>query len=112
VGVVTAGTLSGFRYEYYDSFDDASVKSSADGEGVFATAFDLSDFGIAEGQSIDRILIANLLPSDRISGIDGQGFVGSQYTNTPLNPITGQPFAGDKLDPDITLVAGLHDVGF
>ena len=112
VGVVTAGTLTGFRYEYYDSFDDASVSNPADGVGVFATAFDLSDFGIAEGQSIDKILIANLLPSDRISGIDGQGFVGSQYTNTPLNPITGQPFAADKFDPDITLVAALHDVGF
>jgi parallel beta-helix repeat protein len=113
VGVVSAttGQISGYRYESANSFDDANVGAPNDGQGVFATGFDLSDFGIAPGEAIDSIVIANLLPSDRVSGTDGQGFLGSQYSSTPLTQPGGQPFAADQFDPDITFVTGLHDVG-
>jgi parallel beta-helix repeat protein len=113
VGVVSASTgqLNSYRYEFADSFDDANVGAPNDGQGVFATGFDLSDFGIAPGDAIDSIVIANLLPSDRISGADGQGFLGSPYSHTPLTQPGGQAFAADKFAPDITFVTGLHDVG-
>jgi predicted outer membrane repeat protein len=113
VGVVSAttGQISSYRYEFADSFDDANVGAPNDGQGVFATGFDLSDFGIAPGEAIDSIVIANLLPSDRVSGADGQGVLGSQYSYTPLTQPGGQTFAADKFDPDITFVTGLHDVG-
>ncbi|HEY9607166.1 MAG TPA: choice-of-anchor D domain-containing protein [Allocoleopsis sp.] len=113
VGVVSAttGQISNYRYEFANSFDDANVGAPNDGQGVFSTGFDLSDFGIAPGDAIASIVIANLLPSDRVSGADGQGVLGSQYSYTPLTQPGGQAFAADKFDPDITFVTGLHDVG-
>ncbi len=104
VRIAGSDTFTPFRYEFYDTFEGQLTGNPQ--AGVLATAFDLSDFGLANGQFIDAIQIINLQPDDLVNG-NGQGFLGTSGT-TPLNPSTGQPFALDKLDPDITFVAGLH----
>ncbi len=108
VAVRPAGseTFTNFRYEFYDTFE-SQVPGNPDA-GVLATAFDLSDFGIAPGQSIDAIRIINLQANDRINGA-GEGFLNRNGT-TPLDPSTGAPFAPTQLDPDITFVAGLQNL--
>lgn len=86
-----------FRYEFSEGFES----------DVFATAFDLSDFGIGEGEEIDAIRVTNLLATDRVSGADGQGFLGGSY-----KPQTGGWGLGDytteRFDPDITYAVALH----
>jgi hypothetical protein len=108
VAVRLAGseTFTRFRYEFYDTFE--SEIPTNPNAGVLATAFDLSDFGIALGQSIDAIQIINLQSSDLVDG-DGEGFLSNSGTS-PLDPTTGEPFTSDRLDPDITFVAGLRTV--
>jgi Ca2+-binding RTX toxin-like protein len=112
VGVVSAttGQISSSRYEFYDSFDDSSVGAPDDKQGMFVTAFDLSDFGIAQGEAIDTLVIHNLRPTHRVSGADGQGVLGGTGY-TPLTQAGGQAFTSTQFNPDITLVAGLSDVG-
>ncbi len=108
VAVRLAGsdTFTPFRYEFYDTFESQLTGNPQ--AGVLATAFDLSDFGLANGQFIDAIQIINLQPDDLVDG-NGQGFLGTSGVS-PLDPTTGQPFALDRLDPDITFVAGLRDI--
>lgn len=75
---------------------------------VYGTAFDLSDFGIADGESIDAIRITNLIATDKVTGSDGRGFLGGSYD--PLMGLLGgmSPFDDTKFDADITYVVGLH----
>lgn len=107
---VATGQFSPFRYEFFDTYDDAAVNGPADGAGVFATAFDLSDFGLAPGEAIDAIQIVNLVITDRVDGADGQGIVSLVPLRgfKPRVSPTGTPFDLTKFDPDITLVAGLN----
>ncbi|WP_374876475.1 PEP-CTERM sorting domain-containing protein [Microseira sp. BLCC-F43] len=76
---------------------------------AFVTLFDLRDFGLGDGDAIDAIRISNAIATDRVTGQDGQGFLGGQYT-----PQTGVPgsatFTDTQFDPDITYVVGLHNV--
>lgn len=104
------GLFTNFRYEFFDSFDDPAINGS--GAGVFATAFDLSDFGLAPGDLIDAIRIVNLVATDTVDGSDGQGGVDFTGTTgfTPLDGAGGQVFDASKFDADITLVGGLHDL--
>lgn len=106
------GLFTPFRYQFFDTFDDFAVATPFDGLGVFATRFDLSDFGIASGDFIDAIRIVNLVATDTVDGSDGQGEVDFTGTSgfTPRDEAGGSAFATDKLDPDITLVAGLNAV--
>lgn len=106
------GQFTQFRYQFFNSFDDAAVNGSADGAGVFATAFDLSDFGLASGEFIDAIRIVNLVALDTVAGSDGQGEVDLTGNSgfIPLDSAGGAAFASDKFDPDITLVAALNAV--
>jgi hypothetical protein len=106
VAVRLAGsdTFTNFRYEFFDTYEDQVIGDPD--AGVLATAFDLSDFGLSPGQSIDAIQIINLLRGDLVNG-QGQGFLSTVGTS-PLDISTGLPFAPDKFDPDITFVAGLQ----
>lgn len=76
---------------------------------LFATAFDLSDFGLGEGDAIDAIRIANLIGTDRVTREDGQGFLGGQYAPT-TGPQGGGQYSSGRFDADIAYVVGLHDV--
>lgn len=94
---VGQNNFSEFRYQFSNGFETP----------VFATGFELSDFGIGENEEIDAIRIMNLIATDKVSGADGQGFVGGNFA-----PLTG-PFGlgnytSDKFDSDITYVVGLH----
>lgn len=106
------GQFTPFRYEFFNSYDETAVNGPADGTGLFATAFDLSDFGLATGEAIDAIRIVSLLNDDTVDGADGQGIVTLNETK-PL-PLLGnlldRPLSLGKSDPDITLVAGLTTV--
>lgn len=74
----------------------------------FATAIDLSSFGLNLGDEIESIRIRNLIASDGVKGQDGEGFLGGQYQpKVGPNGIT-QVYETGKFDPDITFVAGLH----
>ncbi|HEY9708106.1 MAG TPA: VCBS repeat-containing protein [Oculatellaceae cyanobacterium] len=106
VRIAGSDTFTPFRYEFYDTFESQLTTNPQ--AGVLATAFDLSDFGLANGQLIDAIRIINLQPDDLVNG-QGQGFLGTSGVS-PLDPTTGQPFAVGRLDPDITFVAGLLDL--
>ncbi|MCL1466274.1 PEP-CTERM sorting domain-containing protein [Argonema galeatum] len=94
---VGSGSFSEFRYEFSDGFET----------NVFATGFDLSDFGIGNDEAIDAIRITNLLATDKVNGADGRGFLGGSFA-----PQTGGFGEGNyepnKFDADLTFVAGLH----
>ncbi len=73
------GNWSRWRFESTDSRENY-VGSPR--EGAFATAFDLTDFGLANGDQIDAIRIANLTAADRI---ESQGNETANGTNTFRN---------------------------
>lgn len=75
---------------------------------VFATGFDLSDFGLRDGDAIDAIRISNLIKTDKVSD-EGQGFLQGQFEPLP-GPLGDGSFLDDQFDADITFVVGLHDV--
>ncbi len=93
--------FSNFLYRFSSSYNAET--------DLFATAFDLSDFGLGEGDAIDAIQIANLITTDRVTGADGQGFLGGQYA-----PTTGQQgggaYSSGRFDADIAYAVGLHNV--
>jgi hypothetical protein len=111
----TTGNFTPFRYETFDSYDEAAISGPADGTGLFATAFDLSDFGLASGEAIDAVRIQNLAATDIVNDIFDQSLLDLTDTNgfNLLVDLFQEPFILDKLDkfdPDITLVAGLGGV--
>lgn len=94
-------SFSEYLYQFTDHFSEAY--------DVFATVFDLSLFGLAEGEMIDAIRIRNLSPNDLVSDEKGQGFLGGTYT--PTTRSGGATFdPNGKLDADITYVVGLHNL--
>jgi len=101
-------TFSPWRYEFADTYTMSYL--------VFATAFNLDDFGIAEGESIDAILIANLIEVDRVNNPSGQGNVilggGSGFVplQGPLSDTPNQPYQTTRYDADIVYVGVLHDI--
>ncbi|MGG6238865.1 hypothetical protein ACQ4N7_09505 [Nodosilinea sp. AN01ver1] len=106
----TTGLFTPFRYETFNSYDESAISGSDDGTGLFATAFDLSDFGLASGEAIDAVRIKNLTAADIASDIFDQGLLGLTDTNgfNVLFDYFQRPLTLDKFDPDITLVAGLN----
>jgi hypothetical protein len=122
VSVQKAGEsdFSNWRYEVAESFE---LFDPITGAGVFATAFDLNDFGIAPGEAIEAIYIRNIFNSQAQLGGDridssGQGNVlfpgtpgydlGFTLTTGPLG--SGGEYATDQLDADITYVVGLNNI--
>jgi len=113
-----SGTWTAWYYFPPDSF-----QTTAGAEGAFADAFDFSDFGVASGQMIDRIQMANLVQADRMVGtgtnIGGNVFVGTGRVvfdgSTSVQPDAGsfdtnRLFDATTWDPDPLYVAALHDV--
>lgn len=91
--MVRVGLGGGQFTNWFFSPNDGFQQYVGSDDGAFATAFDLSDLGVAMGQIAYSIEIANLISSDRIPGATG-GFVNFNGVGQP----TG--FAGDALDPD------------
>jgi hypothetical protein len=123
VSVRRAGedNFSVWRYEFAESFEQFDPVTGA---GVYATAFDLDNFGISPGDTIDAIEIRNIFNSEAVAGGDrvddrsGQGnvlFPGTPgynrgFTLTTAFLAPGIEYSTDKLDADITYVVGLHDI--
>ncbi|GIV15443.1 MAG: hypothetical protein KatS3mg022_0878 [Armatimonadota bacterium] len=97
-----------WRYEFANSFTT--------GYNVFATAYDLSDFGLQDGETIDAIMIGNLIDADRVDSPSGQGNVilggGSGYVplQGPQSATPNQPYPSTRFDADIVYVAALHNI--
>jgi hypothetical protein len=92
--------FSNFLYQFSQTYTPDAL--------MFATGFDLSDFGLGSDDAIDAIQIMNLLPSDRVTD-NGQGFLGGQFAATTGSLGDGE-FSDSQYDPDIAFVVGLHDV--
>lgn len=116
VSVRKAGSteFSAPRYKFADSYDTA--------QNVNPVPFDLTSFGLAEGEKIDAIRIRNLYNSEAQQGPDkvddpgGEGKV--LYPGDPgyesgfklLAKVRGDEFRTEFLDADIIYVVGLHNV--
>lgn len=98
-------TFSNYFYKFTKEFVPTDI-SRPDVGGAFATVFDLTDFNLGQNEAIDAIRVMNLLPSDRVEGNDGQGFLGGSFL--PLTGVGGTEFALDKFDPDITYLVALN----
>jgi hypothetical protein len=118
-----AGSFSGYRYEHFDSTDSV-------GSGKNITAFDLSDFGIGDGFSIDAISIINIHNAtanspaggpeeDRVDDASGEGNLtldagsgsGFQITTGPGSGQGNIAYVDSGLDVDIIYVVALNPVG-
>ena len=114
---VGESTFRPARYKFYDNFEALATNI-----GVFATAFNLDDFGLADGDAIDAIALRNLFNSDANSGADkvdnSIGFGKLLYPGDPdysngysiLTSAAGSEYTIDKLDADLAYVIGLHNV--
>lgn len=116
VAVRKAGSseFTHFRYQFPNNYERTHEVNSV--------AFDLTDFGIAEGESIAAIRIRNVFTSkasagaDRVDHESGQGRI--VYPGDPnyQNAFPIRFKAGDKevtaqrLGADIVYVVGLHDI--
>lgn len=120
---VVGGTWSKWRYETADSFAPYGGVGTA---GTFATAFDLADFGLTAGQSIEEIRVVSMTAADRMEGpgaerVTGSGvFVASGFVIPNDNGLTSDvlpdPGATAKFsyygnatfDPDPLYIGALH----
>ncbi|MEZ6141240.1 MAG: cadherin domain-containing protein [Zavarzinella sp.] len=102
---------SPWYYEPADAFSNYTTGS----DGAFATAIDLSDLGIADGEIISRIRIVNLILSDRTVNSSGIGEIlpednGATSSNFPdAGPLASfSNYGSSTLDPDPLYVAVLQ----
>lgn len=109
-----SATWSDWHYEPAEAFQLYNGQP-AGGEGAHVTAFDLSTFGLAAGEPIDRIRIVNLTDEDRMESSTGSGRVlpedaGATSAHLPApGPLAGYTSYGSStLDPDPIYVTTLH----
>ena len=116
------GSYTPWFYQAVDAFQVYTVTPGSTVEGAFATAFDLSLLGVADGVLIDRIEIANMHSSDRINVLGTFASSGQVVFNYPgvalaqasvgslpgMNP--NSTFGSSALDPDPLYLAVLHNV--
>jgi hypothetical protein len=122
VRVRFAGTNT-FSNWFYFAPDTFQLYVGNASEGAFATGVDLSDMGLASSDSIDLIQVANLIASDRISGMTTHSFGGQNFGigqvvfdgSTAVKPDPGAfatsfrdtGYGASTLDPDILYVGML-----
>lgn len=116
VSVRRAGTevFTQPRYQFSNYFDPV--------HNVNAVAFDLTDFGLAQGDMIDAIRIRNVFNaysrhgSDRVDDPSGQGMVvypgdpGYGSSHQLLTERDGREFKTEQLDADIIYIVALHNI--
>ncbi len=109
-----ADEFTAYRYKFADTFDTT--------HNVNAVGFDLSDFGLKEGDVISAIRLRNVFNSDARGGADkvdnarGEGEI--IYPGNPrykeahplLAKAGGKTFNTPDLNADFVYVVGLHDV--
>ncbi|MDX1948441.1 MAG: LamG-like jellyroll fold domain-containing protein [Pirellulaceae bacterium] len=87
-------------------------------QSTFATSFDLSDFGVPDGQTIDAIRIANLIAADRMSTNPATPNVVIPEDNGATSTILPNPgglasftsYGNATLDPDPIYLGVLHSL--
>ena len=117
------GSWTKWRYETADSRAPYGGVGTA---GAFATAFDLADFGLTAGQSIDQIRYVNMTAADRMEGpgyerVTGDGvLVASGFVipddNGATSNVLPDPgsfasfayFGNSTFDPDPLYFGALH----
>ncbi|MCE9605246.1 MAG: hypothetical protein K8U03_10135 [Planctomycetia bacterium] len=93
---------------------------------AFATVYDLSDFGLAVGDTVDAVRVVNIIDADRMQSSTGVGIVlpgetrpGDVFPGQPVPISTTRPYAGTLassptynsatgLDPDPMYFGALH----
>ena len=126
VQVHIAGPGGGWTKWRYETADSRAPYGGAGTSGAFATAFDLADFGLIAGQSIDQIRYVNMTAADRIEGpgyerVPGDGvLVASGFVIPDDNGLTSNVlpdpgsfasfayFGNSTFDPDPLYVGALH----
>lgn len=102
------------RYRFAEPYDTA--------QNVNPVAFDISSFGIPDGEKIDAIRIRNIFNSesehgpDKVDDPSGEGRVlypgdaGYETGHKLLAKVSGDEFRTEFLDADIIYVVGLHAI--
>jgi len=96
-------------------YHPATASGTVTGGVLFATTFELSDFGIAVNDRIDRIRIVNMTNKDRMvsSSRDGQVIPEDNGTTSAFTPDPGtlagfESYGNSTFDPDPLYVGILH----
>lgn len=88
---------------------------------AFATIYDLSDFGVAVGDTIDAVRVVNIIAADRMQSSSGEGVVipgipGTTPAGTLPKPGPRASFTnfntGSGLDPDPMYLGALHGTAY
>ncbi len=118
---LTGGGYTPWQYRAVDAFS-VYTNTPATVEGAFATAFDLSTFGLIAGALVDEIQVANLQSSDRLNTVGSFALSGevvfSDLSGTLAKPSVGalagmnpaSTFSDAALDPDPLYVGALSAV--
>lgn len=108
-----SSTFTGFRYEFADDVVQVFPSAGTDFAQVLSTGFDLTDFGLASGATIDAIIASNLLPADRVDDAIGQGNViiggGSGFSPLTGPQGNGGTYNSNGFDPDLTYIGVIVD---
>ena len=103
-----SSTFTDFRYEFADDVVRVLPSAGTDIAQVLSTGFDLSDFGLADGATIDAIIASNMLPADRVDDIIGEGTVivggGSGFSPLTGPQGNGGTYNSSGFDPDLTYI--------
>lgn len=103
-----SSTFTGFRYEFADDVVRVLPSAGTDIAQVLSTGFDLSDFGLADGATIDAIIASSMLPADRVDDEVGQGNVivdgGSGFAPLTGPQGNGGTYNSGGFDPDLTYI--------
>ncbi|MBL9090669.1 MAG: cadherin domain-containing protein [Planctomycetaceae bacterium] len=112
----------------YEAPDSRAAYGGSGGAGAFATSFDLADFGLAAGQSIDAIRYVNMTAADRMEGsgverVSGDGvYVASGFVipgdNGATSIVLPDPgsfasfayYGNATFDPDPLYFGALHQL--
>ncbi|MEQ8837728.1 MAG: PEP-CTERM sorting domain-containing protein, partial [Lacipirellulaceae bacterium] len=101
-------TFTGFRYEFADDVVQVLPTAGTNIAQVLSTGFDLSDFGLPSGSTIDAIIASNMRPADRVDDVVGQGnvIVGGGSGFSPLTGPQGNggTYNSNGFDPDLTYI--------
>ncbi|MBA4019281.1 MAG: hypothetical protein C0483_19115 [Pirellula sp.] len=126
VQVHIAGAGGGWTKWRYETADSRAPYGGVGTAGAFATAFDLADFGLTAGQSIDQIRYVNMTAADRMEGpgyerVTGDGvLVASGFVIPDDNGLTSNVlpdpgsfasfayFGNATFDPDPLYFGALH----